>query len=728
MRLVERPATPPPVLAQPEFVRMRQEWLQFLRLDPRRRIQTRPPDRHLPPSEALSQATAAAFQDKCAFCEGHGRLQPYRFRPTSNAMTAPSEFSALHYGWLADIWQNLYPRCPGCMPTRPELFPLEGQRQPMPTASEYDQPMILQTGLWPGPIDEQPMLLDPCADDPVAHLRADPDGRLIPLTPRAELTITQFHLNRPDLVARRRDCAARHFTDPDRATAPVNPAQEFAGFLMLLSQARQTTGLEAAGPEAGAAPVLPPPLVAATTVQPPPSLVEISITGYKALEQIRFRLPEVQPDPLAAPACLILGENAAGKSSILEAVTLALLPEDALDALELKPQQLLLDAELMGGAPRAQQDAQIGLRFRRQNGRSFWRRLTITDKGFKARGPLPHDFKVFAYGAYRHFLTQVHDWTPTRQIVSLFRSDNLLSNPEAWLLALDQHRFDEVVATLRLIFGPSNGFERIEREAARCLVITRPDGADHAESETRTPLSAVSSGFRTVLALCCDMMRWLVERAPPEPPLVLGAARGLLIVDEIEAHMHPRWKVTIMAGLRRAFPGMTLLITTHDPLCVRGMADGEVFVLRRIPGEQADTDLPIKVERLTELPDVSALTIEQLLKSDLFALYDTDDPQGGADLARLADALVALRGGGVEELARIPQAQDLIGRFRDEVTSALPVGLSQVARLVQDAVADFVIAQQRLPAARRQKLHEQTRARIVALLEQALVVGDHASR
>jgi hypothetical protein len=65
---------------------------------------------------------------------------------------------------------------------------------------------------------------------------------------------------------------------------------------------------------------------------------------------------------------------------------------------------------------------------------------------------------------------------------------------------------------------------------------------------SRTPLSSVSSGFRTILALTCDVMRWLIERE--KGFTTLDAARGLFLIDEVEAHLHPRWKVTSMDGLR----------------------------------------------------------------------------------------------------------------------------------------------------------------------------------
>src|SRR3546814_7015536 len=84
----------------------------------------------------------------------------------------------------------------------------------------------------------------------------------------------------------------------------------------------------------------------------------------------------------------------------------------------------------------------------------------------------------------------------------------------------------------------------------------------------RTPLSIVSSGFRSVLAMICDVMRGLLG-TEDEKGSSLANARALVLVDEIEAHLHPRWKLRIMKGLREALPNVTFIVTTHDPLCLR---------------------------------------------------------------------------------------------------------------------------------------------------------------
>jgi hypothetical protein len=171
-----------------------------------------------------------------------------------------------------------------------------------------------------------------------------------------------------------------------------------------------------------------------------------------------------------------------------------------------------------------------------------------------------------------------------------------------------------------------------------------------------------------------------------------------------------------MEGLRRALPNMTFIVTTHDPLCLRGMRDGEVLVLQRIPGSAAGSELPSMVETLTTLPDVTKLTIQQLLTSDLFSLFDTDDPKTGRAMADLADAL-ALHRSGVPVTDE--RKKELKRKFDEEVNGALPVGATEVARLVQEAVAEYVIQRGKISAADRGQLRARTKALIIQALGSA---------
>jgi hypothetical protein len=745
MRFVERSSTPPESLSAPEFRGMRKAYLNFLSLDPRTRAQTRPPDRHLPGNAtALDLALRRQFHDKCAFCERLTSVVPYRFRPTSEALPNLGGDGRLAYGWLADVWQNLYPICSDCRPSPANHFPVFGPRVPTPPPHAYARFEATGTGLWPDPVDvapwdrgvvELPVLLDPCNDTDISgHLQALADGLWQPLTERGEETVRHFRLNRESLVVQRREAVAREAgrgadaadilsRDAEADLPGIFPEDlEFTGFLESLARGLAFDRAKAHR----AARDKPSEATEATPATPvfsdPPTLVKVVIRGFKGIEDLTFSLPSPETPEAPATALLILGENAAGKSSILEAIALTLAPPAARAELIPEPASLLLDPVFMGGKQARHSSGTVRLTFRQPDGKTRVLTLRLDRNGLSGPRNVPADLPVFAYGAYRHYLKDYREWAPERGIVSLFRSDNLLSNPEKWLLSLESHRFNEVIAALRFIFGASTdsssgaagssgGFERIEVVNDRCMVVTLPDGTGGAEA--MTPLSSVSSGFRTILALTCDVTRWLIDGDRAWSFSSLETARGIVLIDEVEAHLHPRWKVQIMLGLRKALPQVTFIATTHDPLCLRGMKHGEVMVLQRVPRAQDSDGLPVKVEQLTRLPDVTNLTVEQLLTSDFFSVFDPDDPERGKMLAELADKL-----GRVAPDSADGQAlrAELIGTIAEDVTQALPVGQSEVAMLVQEAVADYLQQRSRSAGADRERLRDATRARIVRIL------------
>jgi hypothetical protein len=312
---------------------------------------------------------------------------------------------------------------------------------------------------------------------------------------------------------------------------------------------------------------------------------------------------------------------------------------------------------------------------------------------------------VFAYGAYRHYRDEFRGWLPERGVLTLFRSDRLLPNPNKWLMSLEVHQFDAVIRALRDVFGIGFSFIMRDVEAGEAFVVTEIEGVT-----SRTPLSSVSSGFRTILALMCDAMRWLTDPRRGSTAPTLEAARALVLIDEVEAHLHPRWKLRVMEGLRKALPGVTFLATTHDPLCLRGMRHDEVRVLQRRPGAYTGSDLPVLVETLTELPDMAELTVDQLLTADFFGLFDTDDPAAARAMLELTNALRDRADGRAADPAPLL-------RFQREVRAHLPVGRTEVARLIEDAVADYLLKRQTEAPNNRGRLRDATRARIVAALE-----------
>jgi len=214
--------------------------------------------------------------------------------------------------------------------------------------------------------------------------------------------------------------------------------------------------------------------------------------------------------------------------------------------------------------------------------------------------------------------------------------------------------------------------------------------------------------------MVCDIMKGLLDPCVYESFESFQTAQGVVLIDEIEAHLHPRWKVQVMTSLRRALPGMTFIVTTHDPLCLRGMGDDEVAVLQRIAASDTTqpSQLPILVERMADLPPVSALRVEQLLTSDFFQMLSSDDAASDRRLARIGDLIAAQARGTL-----LAEDELVLRAFEADIAAALPVGSSEVHRLVQEAVAEYLAKRRAASSAALQAMRQEAKDEILRALE-----------
>ncbi|MDX3944257.1 AAA family ATPase [Pseudomonas aeruginosa] len=763
MQYIDRPSQPPAILSSPLTQASRKALLEFWQLEPVRRSQTSVPsiavnqDEHL-----LREALANLNGQRCAFCEASDRLEVHRFRPAGNALPMSRSSDAhLYYLWLADAWQNLLPICHGCVPIEPR-FPVRGRRCELPTREQVEAYVKSGDGLWRfGMPSENAELLDPTEVGQFAsHLTPLLDGILLPGSKRGALTIAHFDLNRNERRHQRyfayqksldelRSCGMT--SDLSRIDQLVDFASlEFGGtwYLLLrrllnhlpvngigrnltpkqigpalrrwakatdaaalLSEARQMLQRKDAKLHAnGSQAIALVPIIESVTA--------IHIRNFKAIEQLDLKLKASPARSLAgteslAAALVILGENATGKSSILEAVALTLVPAAVRNALNLPLAELVMDPAQLGvdGGDQATR-AQIRIELTNQH----WVELTIDQHAHVLTSNFDNQHvPVFAYGAFRRFTRASPRTTLHAHVRNLF-DGNVLSNPERWLSQLRQDRFDMVIRTLREVLAIDGDFDVIQRtqNSDTLYMVTSVSEPDGTLRFNRTPLHAVSSGYRSMLAMICDILKGLLNVTIYPGFESFQAARGVVLIDEIEAHLHPRWKVQVMSRLRAALPSMTFIVTTHDPLCLRGTEQGEVAVLQRIASTdgQAQRQMPITIESMADLPPVADLRLEQLLTSDFFQMLSTDDAHADRRLARIADLMAAHARG---ELSS--EDERVLQDFNAEITNALPIGSSEIHQIVQLAVGEYLAKRRAASSQRLRDLRRAAKDQILAALE-----------
>jgi predicted ATP-binding protein involved in virulence len=125
-------------------------------------------------------------------------------------------------------------------------------------------------------------------------------------------------------------------------------------------------------------------------------------------------------------------------------------------------------------------------------------------------------------------------------------------------------------------------------------------------------LSQLSDGERSFLALICDLGRRLALANPEISNPLHGA--GVVLIDELELHLHPKWQREVRDKLLVTFPNVQFVTTTHSPFIIQSMKPGELINLD--PEEFAEysdksiedisenvmgVDLPQKSKRYTDM-------------------------------------------------------------------------------------------------------------------------------
>ncbi|RKH57400.1 AAA family ATPase [Corallococcus llansteffanensis] len=157
------------------------------------------------------------------------------------------------------------------------------------------------------------------------------------------------------------------------------------------------------------------------------------------------------------------------------------------------------------------------------------------------------------------------------------------------------------------------------------------------------PYPALSDGYRAFISWVGDLLYHLCLSCPPEMKLV--DCKGIVLVDEVDLHLHPEWQRHIVPRLSQAFPNLQFILTSHSPLVAGTLSSRNVLLLEELT-------LP-SGERLTAVrppeDELYGLSSDQILTSDSFKLESTRDEQFFERLKAAADDA---REGGVNEALR----------------------------------------------------------------------------
>jgi predicted ATP-binding protein involved in virulence len=266
-----------------------------------------------------------------------------------------------------------------------------------------------------------------------------------------------------------------------------------------------------------------------------------------------------------------------------------------------------------------------------------WGGVGVTFDGPRIQGDVADLPICCAYGAGRRLGPAFLSWPEQDDpVANLFFDSAPLRNAEEWLLQVDYSASKPSPIQKRQkdrLGQVQNLLVHILPEVEDIRISEPTQAQPTPRVEFHTPygwvhLRALGYGYQTLIAWMVDLASRLVERFPDSPdPL---AEPAVVLVDEIELHLHPQWQRKLIGHLTACFPNTQFIATAHSPLVVQAAEDANLAVLRR-EGDRVVIDNDVHVVR--------GWRIDQIYTSDLFGLESARPPQLDRALARRTQLL-----------------------------------------------------------------------------------------
>ena len=107
----------------------------------------------------------------------------------------------------------------------------------------------------------------------------------------------------------------------------------------------------------------------------------------------------------------------------------------------------------------------------------------------------------------------------------------------------------------------------------------------HLNHEGWVPFNSLSDGYRNMIAMVADIAHRAVRLNPHLANNAPQKTEGIVLIDEIDLHLHPKWQRSVVSKLKEAFPRFQFIATTHSPFILQSLSPGEVIDLEQPPAD-----------------------------------------------------------------------------------------------------------------------------------------------
>jgi predicted ATPase len=197
-----------------------------------------------------------------------------------------------------------------------------------------------------------------------------------------------------------------------------------------------------------------------------------------------------------------------------------------------------------------------------------------------------------------------------QRVQSLFEEAYSLLPLNSWLPQFQHEnpgRYKQVITLISRLMGEGHYEFTGEMEEGE-YVFNR--------SGLKVPFTALSDGYRAFIGWVGDLLYHVCMTASKGE--MLWGNKGIVMVDEIDLHLHPKWQMTILQTLSEALPNIQFIVTSHSPLIVGSLEWMNIIVMLPEPGEASETQ---RIEWA-----VHGLDADQVLLTDFFGMESTRAP------------------------------------------------------------------------------------------------------
>ena len=318
---------------------------------------------------------------------------------------------------------------------------------------------------------------------------------------------------------------------------------------------------------------------------------KIEIENFYSISEAYINLPENTRE------VYFLGENGDGKSLMLMAIYLAFNKNYVLNNTE---------KELTGKVEDLlESNSESSLSGEDSKGRRYEDRSGI------------HIETLFAYGTYRGRYST--DNSEKYGFMSLFDNNETLTNPISWL---KNKKLIELTTKEGEIIDVDISIENVQTLLHELLeknieIKFVEEKVVFVEKGRELLFDQLSEGYRSIVIFIVDLILRLQESKSSAKSL--DQFSGIVLVDEIGLHLHPKWQRSIIGELRKIFPNIQFFFTTHSPNIIQGASDDAVIYRVYRNSEDGVTKLSDPYFR----KDIGHLMINSLITSPLFGLTDS---------------------------------------------------------------------------------------------------------